>query len=346
MMRSEEQIGRLRPKITDVARAIGMSSATVSNALNNRRYVDAETREKVLAAALRLGYTPNARARALRTGRADTIAILSSMPFAIAGGRARLGFLMEVAGAAATAALQSGIALILVPPLEKTRPPLQHLHFDGALVIEPLSEDPEVALLSSRGVPVVTIGRQLGVPNIPFVDLHSGDGTRLILDHLRAAGASTIGLVIGAQARYSYAQTERAYRTFVTAHKKPAIIARADEMHGERAGREAMLELLRTHPEMDALFVSVDVFAVGAVAAAAELGRSIPRDLKLATRYDGAPARECIPPLTALNLHLDEGAVLGVQLLLDRIQGKRTKKSVRAAAPTLIARASSGPTQA
>src|SRR5277367_969704 len=68
-----------KPTIIDVARLASVSPATVSNALNGRPNVDAKTRDRVLAAVRKLGYTPNLRARRLRTGRADTIAIFSSM---------------------------------------------------------------------------------------------------------------------------------------------------------------------------------------------------------------------------------------------------------------------------
>src|SRR5262245_14035982 len=107
--------GLSRPTIVDIARRVGMSAATVSNALTGRRPVDPETRERIQAAARELGYSPNLRARRLRTGRADTIAIFSSMSFAVAGGRARLGFTMEIAATAAQRAMEKGIALILVP---------------------------------------------------------------------------------------------------------------------------------------------------------------------------------------------------------------------------------------
>src|ERR1700683_1326352 len=106
-----------RPTILDIARLAKVSPASVSNALTGRRRVAEATRKTVLAIADRLGYAPNLRARRLRTGRADAIAVFSPMPFAIAAGPSRLGFLMEIAAAAAAAALESGIALILVPPM-------------------------------------------------------------------------------------------------------------------------------------------------------------------------------------------------------------------------------------
>jgi DNA-binding LacI/PurR family transcriptional regulator len=330
-----------RPTIVDVARRAKVSVATVSNALTGRRTVTPGTSAQVKAAARDLGYVPNLRAQRLRTGGADTIAIFSSMPFAIAGGRARLGFLMEVAAAAAAQALQSGVALVLIPPLEKSRPPLDELHIDGALVIEPVAHDAEVALLKKRGIPVVAIGRQAEAADVPFVDLRSYEATRLLLDHLREQSVRQIALLIGRQHRNSYAEAERAYRDFAETYAMPAVIGRADELGGETAGREATVTLLRKHRGIEAICAMVDVFAVGAAAAAAQLTRAVPNTLKLVTRYNGIRARECSPPLTALDLHLDEVAAAGVQLLLEHMRGDRARRSVSGPLPSLVPRASS-----
>src|SRR5713101_1154572 len=98
-----------RPTITDVARAAGVSMTTVSHALNGRGFVDPATRERVKEAARKLGYRPNLHAQKLRGGGAHTIVLLSSMPFGVSAGPSRLGFLMEVAAVAATAALTHGM---------------------------------------------------------------------------------------------------------------------------------------------------------------------------------------------------------------------------------------------
>src|SRR5690348_9509447 len=101
-----------RSTIHDVARAAGVSPTTVSHALNGRGQVDARTRERVIQAARELRYRPNRHAQHLRTGGGHTIVLVSSMPFAIAAGASRLGFLMEIAAVAAAAALSRGLALV------------------------------------------------------------------------------------------------------------------------------------------------------------------------------------------------------------------------------------------
>lgn len=331
-----------RSTIIDVARAARVSPATVSNTLNNRPNVDDATRKRVLAAVRKLGYTPNLRARRLRTGRADTIALFSSMTFALASGPGRLGFMMEVAATAAACALEKGVALVLVPPLNSGHTPFRDLHLDGAIVSEPLENDPEITLLLSRGVTVVSIGRQLGHTVVPFVDVQPYEASCTAIKHLYERSSGKLGLIVGAQPRFTHRQAEQAYRDFMRVHRGNAVMQRVDEAAGSDGAYEATKTMLSQHPELDALFVSVDVFAAGAQRAAMELGIDIPGKLKIATRYDGLIARESKPPLTALNLHLDQLASLAVDLLFEHMSGRSARMSVVGPVATLVARESSG----
>src|SRR5438128_5306413 len=204
-----------RPRIVDVAREAGVSVTTVSHALNGRGFVDPATRERVKETARKLGYRPNLHAQRLRGGGAHTIVLFSSMPFAVAAGPSRLGFLMEVAAVAAAAALTRGLALVLAPPLEAAQLPLDVLDVDGALVVEPALQDRNVDYLLERGVPIVSVGKQPGaVHAIPYVDIHSATTTRLLLQHLYSQEARRIALVIGSACRNSYIEAEATYRCF------------------------------------------------------------------------------------------------------------------------------------
>lgn len=326
----------------DVARAAGISPTTVSHAFNGRRHVDPETRERIKAVARDLGYHPNPRAQRLRTGQAGTIALLSSMPFAVAAGPSRLGFLMEIAAVAAGAALSNGLALVLVPPLETTRLPLDSLDIDGALVLEPAADDPHVALLQERGLPLVAIGRLPGDGDeVPFVDLHSAHTARLLLEHLGSQGARNVALVIGAQGRNSYIETEAAYAAFAAAHGARPTVLRIDENGGEEAGRAECARLLSERPEIDGLCAPVDAFAVGAVRAVHDLGRRLPEDIRIVTRYDGLRARTADPPVTAVNLFLNEIAERAVALLFEHLTGNTARSSTAGPLPELVVRPSS-----
>ncbi len=341
-----------RANIKDVAREAGVSPTTVSHALNARGQVDAETRARVEKAALKLGYRPNRNAQRLRTGEAHMIVLLSSMPFAVAGGPSRLGFLMEVAAVAATAALDRNLALVLAPPMESGRVPMELLDVDGALVIEPSAGDPNMDYLLRRGLPVVAIGKpaeaagasgaaagETALP--PYVDIHSGHTTRLLLEHLHAQGARRIAMMLGSAQRNSYVEGQAAYLAFAAAHGQAPLLSLVDEASGEAGGRDAALALLAGHPDIDAFCVPVDAFATGAVAAVLETGRRIPEDVMVATRYDGLRARTSVPPLTAVDLHLDEVAQQAIALLFDHLRGDTARRKVDGPEAQLVPRLSS-----
>jgi DNA-binding LacI/PurR family transcriptional regulator len=331
----------VRVTIREVALAAGVSPTTVSHALNDRGQVDPHTRERVKQVARKLGYRPNRHAQRLRTGEAHMIALISSMPFGVAGGPSRLGFLMEIAAVAASAALTRDLALVLVPPAESGQLRLDTLEVDAALLIEPAAKDASIEHFRNRGLPVVTIGKQAGVRQpAPYVDLRSTETTQLMLDHLVERGGRRIALMLGAEQRNSYAEAEAAYRSFAAARRMPVEIVRVDEARGEDGGYEATRALLARKPRIDALCAPVDAFASGAARAIQDSGLRIPQDVLVVTRYDGVRARTCDPPLTAIQMHLDETAQTAVELLLDHLRGATSDRSRPGAAPTLVERAS------
>ncbi len=121
------------------------------------------------------------------------------------------------------------------------------------------------------------------------------------------------------------------------------VIAEADEEEGEPAGADAAGAILSDAPDVDALFVPIDTFASGAVRAAEAAGRSVGVDLLVATRYDGLRARTSTPPLTAVDLGLDEVARDAVELLLAVLDGSPASPEVERPHrpdPRLIVRAS------
>ncbi|KMZ12265.1 Transcriptional regulator, LacI family [Candidatus Burkholderia humilis] len=153
-------------------------------------------------------------------------------------------------------------------------------------------------------------------------------------------------MLIGAQQRNSYMEARDAYARFCAAHGIAPVIAVADESGGEDAGHDACVSLLSDHPEIDGLCALVDTFAVGAVRAIGQLGAPVPQDIKVVTRYDGQRARACRPPLTVVDLHLDDMVSQAVELLFAHLAAAKGKdgvaRSVAPALPELVKRESSG----
>lgn len=327
-----------RPTIADVAALSGVSRATVSKALNGKDRVDPETRARVKAAADQLGYSPNVRAQRLRGGRSKTIALLTALPASIVGEASQLGFLLDLALPVAQSCLEHGYSLLLVPPISSSSS-LDMLDVDGAIVIDPVTGDPYCAALRRRGIPVVTVGRSPDTEVDGYVD--RGDaGVGAVLAHLIDAGSSHVAILLSEEA-FSIS-------TAIAAHLDQRdddpenvrfSVVHAPVGGGEAAGHAATIAALSADPSIDAVYAPLDAFAIGALRAATELGRSIPDNLRVATNYDGRRAATAEPPLTALDLRLPDIARSAVDLLFGILDGG-TQESVRAPEATVIPRKS------
>jgi DNA-binding LacI/PurR family transcriptional regulator len=81
--------------------------------------------------------------------------------------------------------------------------------------------------------------------------------------------------------------------------------------------------------------------AAGVVKEIQARGLRVPGDIRVVTRYDGLRAQSCQPPLTAVNLHLDEISALAIDLLFEHINGQVKLRVVMGPTPSLVVRASS-----
>ena len=234
-------------------------------------------------------------------------------------------------------ALTRDIALCLIPP-HPAATGQSEIAVDGVILVEPGRDDPLVAHFEARQTPLVSVGTVPGRPDIPAVDLRSRATATMLLDHLRDRGSRRVATVIGGSTRTSQTETDEAYHAFAIRSGTEPILIALDEEGGEELAYRRSLDLLGDHPEIDGLYLSIDAFASGAVRAARDLGRAIPGNLRIATRYDGLRAKLSEPPLTAVDLHLPEIADAAVELLRRRIEGGGGQ--TEAALPMLVPRAS------
>ncbi|SDW80139.1 transcriptional regulator, LacI family [Celeribacter indicus] len=328
-----------RATVIDVARLAGVSPGTVSNAINGKRRVDAETRARIDAAIRELGYRPNMAARGMRTGRANTIALFSSMSTAVSAGPSRLGFMMEIAASASLTALTRNVALVLVPPIPDPEAALGAVPLDGALLVEPARDDPFLPILAARAIPTVAIGGAHDAASA-HVDLRYADTADLLIGHLHARGARHVPLVIGSSARRYYEVFEARYLDHAARTGMTPRILRIDESRGEAAAEAGLSALLAQGHRVDGLLVPVDALATGALAALRRAGLRVPEDVRVATRYNGLRAQAATPPLTAVELHFDAVASAATLALLDLIDGLDVPQVLTAESPALIERAS------
>jgi DNA-binding LacI/PurR family transcriptional regulator len=328
-----------RATVREVARAAGVSTATVSHALNGTGRVAAATRTRVIAAAAQLGYRADSRGRALQSGRTMSIALLlpPTSDSHRSGEFVDAHFYLELAGAAAQAALARDHALLLLPsPSEPSD--LQRFAFDGALLSDPEVDDRRLAMFDTLGIPVVTLERDAGRPERSWwVASDNVPNTLGLLDHLAAAGSSSIALFTIDAAWSWFKDIEAAYRDWTARTGRPTIVEavpRGTEHSDLVAAAARLLERFRP----DAILTPPEQLACVVLDAAQQAGLRVPEDLRVAAAVDGADARAS--GITALDLMPRAQAEAGVELLLERLSGGAPAE--RLVGAQLRARASTG----
>lgn len=329
---------RAAPTIADVAREAGVSRTTVSHALAGKGRVDPTTRQRVQLAAQALGYRPSVRAQRLRAGRSQTLALLTALPPAIVGENSEMGFLIDVVVPAARECLRHGYSMLLVPP-GAPQEHLDGLDVDGVIVLDPRQDDATVRSFLARGVTVVAVGEAGGNDWDGLVDRGLA-GSDVMLDHLHEVGARRIGVIVSTEPYSLSAMLPRVLAAHGWRWREAKVaLVRASAVDGVPAGRAAAEELLRAHPDLDAVYAPLDAFAVGALEAVRARGLAVPQQVRIATNYDGFRAAGTRPTLTVLDLDLPRIGQIAVDLLVRLLAGE---EAVRAPAPTprVIARAS------
>jgi len=320
--------------LTDVARLAGVSVATASKALNGRDEVAPATRDRVVAAADKLSFQPNALARGLISGRTRTIGLLTDE----LGGRFAIPVLLGVENAL-------GNEQMSVLLCDARGDPIRRRHYirtllarqvDGFIVLGD-SNDMRSSLTADIPVPVVYVYGESDDPADLSLLADDAGGARLATEHLVSLGRKHIGHITGPA---SY----RAARDRVTGLR--AVLSEAglslvgDPLYGEWTqnwGRQAGRMLAQAHPELDAVFCGSDQVATGVAQALADLGRRVPGDVAL-VGFDNWEifAADCRPPLTTVDVNLEQLGAAAVSHLFAALDGDRRAGVIRQACRLVV----------
>jgi DNA-binding LacI/PurR family transcriptional regulator len=327
--------------IGDVASAAGVSITTVSHALNGKGRLTDETRQRVREVAEELGYRPSALARGLAGGRTGMLALTVSFVEDLAPVLGDYDYFMQVMNAATSAALDRGFSLTLVPAQSRAQV-LETLPLDGAIVVDPVPGDAIVDLLDSRGVPIVTTGRRPDGPSEAcWVDNDHVAGTRSVIEHFSARGATRIALLT-APALQSY--TIDALQAFDTTCEELGLAGQVEvvtDSLSEGGAYAAASHLLDSANPPDAIYATLDRLALGALLAAESKGIRVPDDLMVAGCTDSRAAQSSRPALTTLSLNPDVIGTEAVDLLVGLIENDEPGGEAHRIVPcSLIPRAS------
>jgi LacI family transcriptional regulator len=305
--------------IDEVAALAGVSPMTVSRAVNQGN-VREETRDRVMRAVRKLGYTPNVAASALAAAQHTRIALIYANP----SGAYLSELLVGLLRVASNAPVQLTIDYWENMDAEAERKAARSLasRVDGVILPPPLCESAAaVGELVKARIPVVAIasGRQGdGISCVRIDDFHAG---KEMAEHLIQHGHTRIGFICG---RDDLSASARRYDGFVVALQEaglqvdPELVQRGNYTY--RSGLGAA-ELLLAHARPPtAIFASNDDMGAAAISVAHRRGLDVPRDLSVVGFDDTSAATTVWPELSTIHQPIAAMADAAIDILLRTIR--------------------------
>lgn len=312
-----------RPTQVDVAKLAGVSRATVSYVLNGhtdgRVPISGQTQQRVLDAIEELGYEPDARAQALRSGNTKTIALI--IP------DLRNPHFCEYATGIEEAARAAGFHILLSSTTLNDDyavdifKGLARRRFDGLIlvssfILESKEAQTTLARIRKRGLPIVELSYGEDSVSVDY-----SKATEEVMSYLLSLGHRCIGLIYGVGGHELAEDRLQPYRAFLESVGIPVdedIIIECGPTIED--GYQAAKELLELDPRPTAILAINDLLAMGALRAAADLELHVPNDLSL-VGYDNIPmANYLVPRLTSVTKDARTLGRKAFELLLVRIQ--------------------------
>jgi len=343
--------------LATVAEALGVSRTTVSNAYNRPDQLSPELRERVLATARSLGYAgPDPVARTLRRGRTGALGLIlgEALSYAFTDPAAVI-ILQGVTGVCE----RHGFGLLLVPDAPSGDGPdvVRMALVDGFLVGGEPEGTERMRAVVERGLPFAIFDAPEH-PEAPWVGIDDRAAARAAARHLLDLGHRSFGVISGAlspdglQGRATLARQYGARyhgaRQRLIGYREAleeagidwTALAVEERPNRFRAGAGAAAALLDRAVRPTAILAMTDELALGALAAAAERGIDVPRELSVVGFDDTPSAARARPPLTTIRQPLAEKGATAARLLLEPPDDPGARHEL----PTeLVVRASSAP---
>jgi LacI family transcriptional regulator len=327
--------------IRDVARAAGVSVATVSRVFNNSGPVHEETRARIREVAGALRYSPNSAARSLITAKSNTLGVLLPDLYG--------EFFSEVIRGIDQTAQQNGYH-VLVSSSHETQARIEGAmramrgRVDGLIVMSPDIDAPTLAANLPDSLPVVLLNCAVEGTTYDAITVDNFGGAYAMVRHLLSTGRNRVAIITGSSRNYDARERLRGYRAAL--HDAGAERQEGWEIPGdftETGGYQAARALAMLSPRPNALFAANDAMAIGALSALRKADLSVPGDIAVAGFDDIPMARYMNPPLTSVHVEISELGARAMGVLLAAVQEKNRHERQQVTLPTtLVVRQSCG----
>jgi len=337
--------------IRDVAKLAGVSHVTVSNVINGRGRMSAETKEKVLKAVKKLKFYPDVMARTLAGGKSNTIALISSYlssPFVInilAGVERRQAELNKFAYRLEHHSTRG--ALSVKEDLLKSI-----LYGKKAAAVITVTIKPSAELVkefSKRGIPLVIIENK--APGASSVTLDNYKGAFLATEQLIKSGRKKLVLVNGPVGSSVYDEEENPVVSERLKGFKDALeeynLKYEDRMsyhvafYNREEGEKAMQRINNSGAKVNGIFCAAgDTAALGIIYQCRKYGIKIPQDIALAGYDDISTAAIMTPPLTTVRQPMEQMGSAAFDIVMAALENGVKKQADIVLQPELIVRES------
>ncbi len=326
--------------IRDVARAAGVSVATVSRVFNDSGPVHAETRARIRDVARELRYTPNSAARSLITAKSNVLGVLLPDLYG--------EFFSEVIRGLDQTAQRHNYHVLLSSAHEtqaRVEAAMRAMRgrVDGLIVMSPDLDERVLAANLPESLPVVLMNCAFEGMAYDAISVDNFGGSSAMVRHLLATGRDRVAIITGSPRNADARERLRGYRT--TLRDAGAVWREEWEIPGdftEAGGYAAAQVLAGLTPRPNAVFAANDAMAIGALSGFREAGLRVPDDIAVGGFDDIPMARYMSPALTSVHV---ENSALGSQAmraLLTAIEEKNRHERKQIVVPTtMVIRASS-----
>ena len=309
--------------VKEIAKMAGVSVTAVSFVLNNKPGVSEETRQKVQKIIDETGFKPNLNSKKLVLNKSFNICLIInsfSSPFEDL-------FYFEITRGILNRSQEHNYNITISKP-EGSKDELPDMVYsgdtDGIIFMQDISRKLTDKALAS-GIPFVVVDSHASVEGITSVNADYRSATFAATKFLIEKGHKEIAMISSENVPDFHTQT---LAGFTEAMKDSGLTPNPNyyslSATGEESAYNVTKQLLSTRKRPTAVLCTVDSFAIGAMRCSKDLGLSVPRDVSFMGIDDILLSRYIEPKLTTVGINKVEMGALAMDLLLEKIKGKKT----------------------
>jgi len=315
-----------QPTMKDVAGRAGVSTATVSHVINDTRFVEDETKQRVLQAIAELGYRPSAVARSLTTNRTQTIGVVVS--------DASNYFFADVLRGIEDIFRPQNYNIIVCNTSEILERESNYLDLllrqrvDGIIAAATSQRWGVLSEAESQHTPIVFVDRTFDDLDGPYVGVDNAGGACQGTEYLIECGHRKIGILAGFQRLSAMRERLAGFHQALLEHE--VTLSENWVVYSElsiEGGRQAMKQILSLPNRPTAVFINNNLLSLGALIAIKELGLHCPEDIAIVGFDDHPWAAVSDPPLTVVRQPAIKVGSKAAELLLAMINNGKSPES-------------------